>query len=165
MDQIDARIDNPKPDLVCLEGPSFGSKGAALYEMYGLHCMVRAELLAEKIPYVMVAPSSLKKFCCGTGGSPKNPIRKEHVLRDLFKRWGLDVSDNNIADATVLALLGAVLVGDAEPSMDAQRQVVDKLCKDNDCLKHFRPALDSLPESLGAATDELFEWDYAADPD
>lgn len=133
------KVDSVKPDLVIMEALSFGSKGSAVHEQAGLSCMIRAELLTDKVPYVQVAPMTLKKFVCGSAGSSKNPIRKEHMLKFIATRFGHDLNDNNIADACGLAYVGMALIGEWTPQIEPQRQVLETLWKSNPGLKKIQP--------------------------
>ena len=47
---------------------------------------------------VLVAPQQLKKFASGNGNT-----KKEMLPKEIFKRWGVDFDDMNIAEAYVLA--------------------------------------------------------------
>ena len=138
-DKVCALVDVVKPDLVVMEALSFMSKGAAVHENAALHYMIRAELHVDKTPCVTVSPLALKKYVCGSGGSSRKPVKKEHVMLSLFQRWGLEVRDNNIADATVLAFLGMALMGDMEPTIDPQREVLAKVREGHPWLKVALP--------------------------
>lgn len=129
--RVCGKIDELRPDIVVMEDLSFGSKGQAVHDQAGLSKMIQAEFFGDKLPYALIAPSSLKKFCCGSAGSPKNPVKKEHVLRDLALRFGHNVNDNNVADAIVLAYIGMTLMGEYEPTLQAQRDSLIKIRERN----------------------------------
>lgn len=61
--------------------------------------IVRLLIWEKGIPYVVVAPTKLKKFALGSG----NKGEKGLVMVEVFKRYGITVEDNNQADAIVLA--------------------------------------------------------------
>lgn len=129
------RVDSTKPDLVVMEALSFGSKGSAVHDQAGLSKMIEAELVTEKIKYILCAPMTLKKYVCGSAGSAKNPIRKEHMLKYLATRFGHhDVNDNNICDAIGLVYIGMALMNEWQPQIEPQRQVLDGLRKNNPWL-------------------------------
>ena len=117
------------PALVVLEGISAGSFGAttSILELGFLHYLIRTQLTSQRIPFKVCAPTSLKKFCCGTGGSPKDPVTKQRVMKDLLKNYGVDTNDDNQADAAVLAFVAAGAAGWIEPRNEAQREVLAKL--------------------------------------
>jgi crossover junction endodeoxyribonuclease RuvC len=83
---------------VYIEGPSFGSQGQAVLQMGALHYLVRIFLYRKKIKYKIIAPGTLKKFVTGNGNS-----KKEHMLLNIYKKWGIEFADNNLADAYGLA--------------------------------------------------------------
>jgi crossover junction endodeoxyribonuclease RuvC len=55
--------------------------------------------------YLMVAPTALKKFITGKGNA-----KKELMLMKIFKRYGLEFENNNLADAYALARYGENLI-------------------------------------------------------
>lgn len=120
------KVDAVKPDLVVFEGLSFNSRDND-FERAGLAWMIRAELFSDGVQFALCAPQSLKKFVCGTAGNAKQPMKKENMLKYLFSRFGHDVDNNDICDAISLAYVGMALVGDWEPTIQAQRDVIEKL--------------------------------------
>ena len=83
---------------VYIEGPSYASKGQAILQMGALHYLIRIFLYRKKIKYKIIAPTTLKKFVCGSGNA-----KKEQMLLNIYKKWGIEFRDNNIADAYSLA--------------------------------------------------------------
>lgn len=124
-------VDRVKPDLVVFEDFSYGSSDGKAFERAGVAYMIRAELYSDGVPFACVSPMSLKKFVCGTAGSKKDPRRKEHVLKEIFRRFGHDVTDNNQADAIGLGYVGMALVGDWSPTIEAQGQVLAVVLKNH----------------------------------
>ena len=59
---------------------------------------------------VLVAPQQLKKFAAGNGN-----CRKDMIPKEVFKRWGVDFNDPNLAEAYVLARIA--YAWDVEPEM------------------------------------------------
>src|SRR4051812_27333737 len=117
-------VDETDPDFVVMEALSFGSKGSAVHDQAGLCRSIEMELVTDKRPYLTVAPMTLKKFVCGSAGSSKSPVRKEHMLKEILRRFGHDVTDNNVADALGLCYLAMSAVGEWAPQIDPQRQVI-----------------------------------------
>ena len=85
---------------VYIEGPSFMSTGQAVLQMGALHYLVRIFLYRKKVKYKIIAPGTLKKFITGSGAA-----KKEHMLLNIYKKWGIEFKDNNLADAYSLARL------------------------------------------------------------
>jgi len=111
-------------DLVVLEDFSFGSRGAALYQIGGMGFLVRHRLWTMGLPYIPISPGMLKKFVTGSGSAQKNVM-----LREVWRRWNHEASDDNSADAIGLAYIGLALVGSWLPTIDPQREVVRHLSK------------------------------------
>jgi Holliday junction resolvasome RuvABC endonuclease subunit len=113
-------------DAAIIEGLSYGSVGGAQAERSALHWMVRVDLYQLGVPYVVVTPMTLKKFVCGTAKA-----EKAMMMREVFRRWGVEAANDNEADAAALAHLGMVYYGQAEHQTVAQQEVVFKLKKEN----------------------------------
>lgn len=91
---------DPIPDLIVIEGYAFGAKmqREAMGELGGI---LRLALHHEKMPFVIVQPTCLKLFVTGKGNGPKDNMSKE-----IYKRFGVDLTDNNQVDAAGLAIMG-----------------------------------------------------------
>jgi hypothetical protein len=65
----------------------------------------------------------LKKWIIGKGQG-----EKDLILKELYKRYDFDVSDDNIADAVGLMLIGKTLLGKYEkPLVQFQQEVISKM--------------------------------------
>jgi crossover junction endodeoxyribonuclease RuvC len=112
--------------LVILEGYSFGSKGAAVISIGELGGVVRYELWKNKTKYIEVAPTSAKKFLTGTGTAQKSVIIKE-----VYKKYNIDVNNDNEADAINLAYIGRAITKDPEIKLNkTQEEVINKITKE-----------------------------------
>lgn len=87
-----------KPDLVALEGYSFGSKFNHEI-MYSIGTVIRYFLWQSEYDYKVIPPSTLKKFVTGKGNS-----KKDLMLLGVYKNWGFDTTDDNLSDAYGIAL-------------------------------------------------------------
>jgi Holliday junction resolvasome RuvABC endonuclease subunit len=117
--------------LVVCEEIAFSRNMAGHSEVVMLHGLLRHGWWFDKIPLVLVSATSLKKFVCGHGGSSKNPVKKEHVMMSVLDRWGLRPADSNQADAIVLAQIGRCLLGEMQPEIKAQVEVLSSVGKTN----------------------------------
>jgi crossover junction endodeoxyribonuclease RuvC len=120
--RVNVTLNQSEPTLVAIEGLAFGSKTGSPAERGALHFGIRMALYLRRIPFIVVAPGALKKFVTGSGTAEKSM-----VLRDVYKRWGIDAKDDNQADAAGLAYIAAAVEGLWEPTTEAQRQVIDSL--------------------------------------
>lgn len=129
-------------DLILFEDLSFGSNDPSAQERAGLAYIIRRELWLRRreTPYILVAPSALKKFVTGKGNA-----KKELMMLEVFKRFGIDTSDNNIADAVGLMHIGLAIAGRYQTTMGAQREVLDTLAKSH-------PWISAYPGLYKAAT-------------
>jgi Holliday junction resolvasome RuvABC endonuclease subunit len=113
-------------DLVIIEGFAFGAKGKAVYEIAGLGYLVRYWLWKKQKPFVLVTPTQLKKFVTGKGNCDK-----QLVLREVYRRWGHVIDDDNAADAVGLGYIGMSLAGEWNPQTAEQKAVIADLRKAN----------------------------------
>jgi crossover junction endodeoxyribonuclease RuvC len=85
--------------------------------------MMREALAKEFIKFVIVAPSTLKKFVTGKGNAPK-----DLMLMEVYKRYGVTFTDDNLCDGFALAKVAHVLTtGDKVTKF--QQEVIDLLNK------------------------------------
>jgi crossover junction endodeoxyribonuclease RuvC len=80
------------------------------------------------MPFYVVSPGQIKKFATGKGVG-----QKSIVVREVYKRWGIDTKDDNQADACVLAYIAESIL---HLSMDApkyQIEVVQKITNERPC--------------------------------
>jgi crossover junction endodeoxyribonuclease RuvC len=102
--QLAALLDQWTPAIVVIEDYSYGSKGSSLYTIAEWGGVARLELFRKKFRTLAVAPLTLKQFACPE--MKATTVKKEHVMMGVLKRWGREISDNNVADAFVLAAIG-----------------------------------------------------------
>jgi Holliday junction resolvasome RuvABC endonuclease subunit len=109
-------------DFVVVEDHAFHAVGNARSKLAELSGIVKFWMWRRQVPYVLVAPTALKKFILGSGRG-----EKALILREVYKAYGLDAGTDDEADACVLAHIGACLLGREEPRNKAQREVLDAL--------------------------------------
>jgi len=96
-------------DLAVVEGPAF-SRGAmgGQHLRAGLHWLLLDALDGNLVPVLIVPPNVRTMYATGKGNSSK-----DEVLACVIKRYpAWEVTGNDIADAVVLAAIGARLLGD-----------------------------------------------------
>jgi crossover junction endodeoxyribonuclease RuvC len=119
--QICDVIDEIKPDIAAIEGIAFmASKTTALAQLSGLNYMLRRELMRRSIPFVIVAPSSLKKFITGKGNA-----QKDEMMLAIHKRWGVTITDDNEADAYALAHVALAITDHGYKVSGKQKTVIN----------------------------------------
>lgn len=88
---------------IVFEGYAFSRPNQA-HQIGELGGLVRLASYLSCRPMYEVQPNTLKKFVTGSGVGGKSPI-----ALNLYKRWGFDVEQEDMADATGLAVLGLFL--------------------------------------------------------
>ena len=108
-------------NIAVIEGLVFMVRNAtALVQLSALNYMTRALLADRRIPFVIVAPTSLKKYVTGNGAA-----KKDVMMLETFKRWGVTMVDDNICDAYSLAQVGlALLDGNSKATNKTQEEVL-----------------------------------------
>lgn len=82
-----------------MEGLSFFIlKSQRGIQLAGLHFVVRHNLIRNNFSYMVTPPTKLKKFITGKGNAKKNIMIKE-----IYKKWGVDFDSDDLADAYGLA--------------------------------------------------------------
>jgi Holliday junction resolvasome RuvABC endonuclease subunit len=96
-----------EPTLVTIENYAFGKfgKSRSVSKNIELAASIKYYLWMVKIPFVVIAPSMNKKWLF-----KKGTAKKEHMLKEVYKRFQVDVDTNDEADAWSLADLGFHLV-------------------------------------------------------
>lgn len=87
----------PDQTRVRIEGLAFSALGK-IAELAALHYMLRAMLIGEQLSFSVIPPSAWKKYALGSGNA-----KKDLLLKMVFKKWKLDVDDDNVAVAYCLA--------------------------------------------------------------
>ncbi len=99
------------PDLAVIEGPAYGANLPSNHDRAGLWWGLYSALRARKIPTAVVAPGTRAKWATGHGRATKTD-----VLTAVRTWWpGTIIRNHDIADALVLATIGAHHHGDPMP--------------------------------------------------
>jgi crossover junction endodeoxyribonuclease RuvC len=100
-----------KVDMICIEDyyvPQSKAQFGSAINLCALGTLMRVALFNKGLPFYVPTASQLKKFATGKGNCQKNI-----VLREVYKRWGVDAKDDNQADACTLAYMAeAILLQD-----------------------------------------------------
>lgn len=113
---VERRLEGREVAGVCLEGTVRQSLSASvLGELAGV---VKLTLHRADIPFVEVPPTSLKKYIAGRGAG----VSKAQILLHVYKKWGVEFTDDNAADSYGLARLAS-----GGHKYDYEQQVAAKL--------------------------------------
>lgn len=90
------------PEIVVIEGYSFGSKGSALSALHELGGVMKNKLLLEDAVYVVAPPSMIKSFATDNGNASKP------MMVDAAREFWPECPTHDQADAFFAAKLGKV---------------------------------------------------------
>jgi crossover junction endodeoxyribonuclease RuvC len=118
-------IDITDVDLAVIEGMAYmATKTTAIMQLAGLNYMVREFLYLNNIKFVIVPPTSLKKFITGKGN-----CAKDLMLLETYKRYKVSFEDDNICDAFGLATIGENIKNPSNKLIKPQIEVLNTLIK------------------------------------
>lgn len=103
VESIKREIPEDKDAIFFIEGYSFGSFGKSSSASYliELSGILKYDLWMAGMPYITVPPTLLKKFITGKGNA-----KKEDIKLHIYKRYGMEFSVSDAADAYGLMALG-----------------------------------------------------------
>jgi len=85
--------------MAAIESVFVGRNAKTTQKLLMLSTLVRYKLLENNIMYVDVSPTQLKKFLGVKGGG------KNLIILEIFKKYGITITNDNIADSYILALI------------------------------------------------------------
>jgi crossover junction endodeoxyribonuclease RuvC len=97
---VAALIHDYKPAIVVIEGYAYGN-AFSLATLVEIGTLVRLAVWQSGLDYLEPAPATLKKFVTGSGQASK-----EKMVLEVFKRWGIEVSNHDEADSLGLSAMG-----------------------------------------------------------
>lgn len=110
--EVDLWVIEDLPKHVAHGGPELGM----------VHGVVRTALWPDE-RVLLVPPATLKTYATGKGNARKDDIRMA-----IYQRYGVDIGDNNQADAFVLRAIGLDLLGHPLVELpQTHRRALDKL--------------------------------------
>jgi Holliday junction resolvasome RuvABC endonuclease subunit len=135
-----------EPDLWVLEDYFVGPHARAAIELTELGAVVRNWLFTTGRSFITIYPSQLKKFIIGKGTGDKGL-----VMMNVFKRWGVEVQENNSADAAVaanagIAILDYYLHNDWKYMTKPQVEVVKKMTEETPFVNQKHELWSKLPK-------------------
>ena len=113
----------PKVDMACIESPAYNDKGK-LFEIGEWNGVVKLHLFKRSIPYIVAAPTQLKKYVLGSGDAEAT---KDLIILDVFKKFGEEIRENNIADAYVLSRIAHDYMIPDDDLVFYQKEVLTKI--------------------------------------
>jgi len=117
--QIAGVIDLYQPKTICIEGYSMGSRAGQAFSIGELGGVIKAFLYEVGYTTYLIPPSRLKKFIVGGGRA-----EKDMIMMKVYKNWGWEPSDNNVADAYGLCRIAMELAKPSNGLNKAQQEVI-----------------------------------------
>ncbi|SHT83171.1 gp6 protein [Mycobacteroides abscessus subsp. abscessus] len=95
------------PSLIVLEAPALAKVGGHNHDRSWLWGKIFDACMDRRIPIITPTPNQRAQYATGAGNAGKDV-----VLAASIRRWPqVDIVDNNIADAMVLAAIGCRVLG------------------------------------------------------
>lgn len=100
-------------EMVAIEGMSFSSTGRIVFDLGGLSHLLRAKFIELDTPFVVIPPTTLKKFWFGKGNAKKDDMIQAAIDRGydipITKNYGTkknpDIKmDDNVVDSHALCI-------------------------------------------------------------
>jgi Holliday junction resolvasome RuvABC endonuclease subunit len=110
-------IDHYVPNCIAMEDLAIYGIGQRLLQLAGLNYHLRILMLERCAHFVMVSPTALKKFVCGTS---KN-IKKQQMLLETYIRWKVKFVDDNICDAYGLSRMAVEMMSSIKRTRQPKR--------------------------------------------
>ena len=95
------------------------SRAGSAIKLAMLGTVVRMTLFELKLPFMLIAPTQLKKYVTGKGNA-----QKDMMLMQIFKKYNIEAKDDNQADACGLAFLAEALLKPFDGLPKPQQEVL-----------------------------------------
>ncbi|MGH3795974.1 MAG: hypothetical protein ACRDSP_13915 [Pseudonocardiaceae bacterium] len=76
-----------RAQLALVEAPALDADHGNAWDRAAVWWWIVGTLLNREIPVAMIAPTTLKKWATGRGGSSKHPVEKADVVRAMHAMW------------------------------------------------------------------------------
>ncbi len=90
----------PNSSIVIIEDYAMSPRKTTMIQIAELGGVIKNSLIELKIPYLTLAPQTLKKFVLGPSRSSKQ--QKQFMLMEVLDRWHIKFDDDNVCDAYCL---------------------------------------------------------------
>ena len=111
--------------VAVIEGYAYGVRSGRSFSIGELGGNIKTLIFMEQMNYYVVAPTSLKKFITGKGRCDKNELMKE-----VYKKWGVDIKTEHENDAYGLARIGKEIINPSKRVLKYEQEVIKKVLKD-----------------------------------
>jgi crossover junction endodeoxyribonuclease RuvC len=116
-------------NFAAIEGYAMGIRGGRTFSLGELGGLLKLILREEEIPTIVIPPTQLKKFVTSKGN-----CQKDLMMKEVYRKWQVDISNNNLADAFGLAKVADAYYKATRrkilPTVQYEREVVNNLIKE-----------------------------------
>ena len=105
-EMLRAILEDLNPRLAVIEDFAFAGRGNRTVDVAIVQTCLRLTLRAHGVPFIAVAPTTMKKFVLGKGKATKS-----QVVKAIASRWDFGTKSDHIADAYGLAMIGIAAAG------------------------------------------------------
>ena len=121
---------NENIKLCAIESPSFNSgkgegSGGRLFDIGEWNGPVKLNLFKRGLDFVVASPLQLKKFIIGK--AEKGSFTKDLIMLDIYRKYGVEIRENNIADAYVLSRIAHDFFMKPKGLSKAENEVLAKM--------------------------------------
>lgn len=127
-----------KPKLVVIEGYAYSPHRGRAFSIGELGGIIKLMLFVNHIDYLIVAPTTLKKFITGKGNAPKSKMEKE-----IFKRWKVELDTEHEVDAYALAKMGYFIMVKQNHVYSYQEEAMKVVVDDESKQNYFKGRINN----------------------
>jgi len=126
--QLKITLEQNNIKFAVIESYAYGKSVGRFFEIGELGGVIKHLLFIRNIPYILISPMTLKKWITGSVKGDKSAI-----LLQIYKKYKVELNDNNLGDAFVLAQIGCAL-----NSLAIGNSSIDDYPKyQQECIKSF----------------------------
>jgi len=92
--------------LIVIEDYAMGVRGGRSFSIGELGGIIKSDLLEKDYKVILIPPTVLKKFITGSGKAEKSTMSM-----NLYKKYGIELTNNNEVDACCLSMFGSFYEG------------------------------------------------------
>lgn len=118
-DRIITIVSDCQPEMICIENYAMGIRAGQSFSIGELGGVIKVGLYQQGHAFTLVTPTRLKKYITGKGVA-----EKDMILLSVYKNFGYEAKDNNVADAYGLAHIARSLHKEPSDLRAYQKEVI-----------------------------------------
>lgn len=124
--KLESFLDGYDISLSCIEGYAYGKREGKVFEIGEWGGVAKLFLFEHGYEFISATPMQGKKYITGQGDSTTT---KELIILDIYKKWGIEIRENNMADAYVLARIAKDYFNKEKNLTTYQQEVIKAITK------------------------------------